>query len=158
MKIKETSLRRLSGNILVKCPKCNSCAYLTTLENTSTTGHRLTCPNCAFTHEWNLDKDSWIPVPGKGPTLDFEIDDIALELWLQIHCCGNVLWTYNSEHIEYISEIVDSKLRERKPSPEWGWLNGGLYSRLPKWILSAKNRKDVKKGLDKLRSLLPKNA
>jgi len=114
---------------------------------TNVTGHRLVCQSCAHTKEWVLMTKQGVPVPRTGPTLwGFDLD-----LWLQVPCCGETLWAYNAEHLSFLEELIEAKLRERRPDPEWGWRNSSIESRLPQWMLSAKNRSDVLKALNLLK-------
>jgi hypothetical protein len=62
------------------------------------------------------------------------------------------LWARNLEHLAFLEEFVDAKLRER-PSRAHGYRNKLLVSRLPLWIKSASNRDAVMAALAKLRSL-----
>ncbi len=145
MKIKPTFLSHFDSDILVKCPRCSECSHL--LKLTEPKGHRLVCSFCAYTKEWILEPGICIPVPGTGPKLfGFELD-----LWLQTACCGETLWVYNAEHIHFLEDFVEAKLRERKPHPKWGWCNASMESRLPQWIRSSKNRIALLKGLKILR-------
>jgi len=145
MKIETTFLSQFSNDILIKCPACGSCSHLIKLAEV--TGYRLVCHSCSYTNEWSLKSENYVPEPGVGPTLwGFDLD-----LWLQTNCCGHILWAYNIDHINFLTELVEAKLRERKPDSKWGWCKASLESRLPKWILSAKNRDDVLKDLTLLR-------
>ncbi|MFD0680347.1 MULTISPECIES: hypothetical protein [unclassified Paenibacillus] len=74
---------------------------------------------------------------------------MGLNLWLRTGCCGQVLWAYNKEHFAFLDNYINSSLRERIP-----YMNQSLASRLPEWIKSAKNRQELSKGIDKLRSKL----
>ncbi|WP_019639236.1 hypothetical protein [Paenibacillus fonticola] len=66
-------------------------------------------------------------------------------LYLQIPCCGQTLWAYNLEHLEYVESYVAAELREDHPY----YLS--VESRLPAWMKSAKNRHDVLKAIGKLK-------
>ncbi len=69
--------------------------------------------------------------------------------YLQIECCGNKLWALNTEHLDFLEEYVESKLRERIPN-----INKSLASRLPNWIKDKKNRKGILTAIKKMRTKL----
>jgi hypothetical protein len=74
-------------------------------------------------------------------------DDVSL--WLKTNCCGNTLWAYNKEHLDFLESYVSASIREQVPN-----INKSLASRLPTWIKSAKNRETVLKCINKLRKKL----
>jgi hypothetical protein len=77
-----------------------------------------------------------------------------LELWLQVSCCGQMLWAYNGAHIAFLEQYIAATLRERRHD-QWGWgRNSSLESRLPRWMQAGKNRSAVLKGLERLRELM----
>ena len=69
----------------------------------------------------------------------------GLELWLQIEIKDNILWLYNLEHLEYLKEYVEAKLREDDGRHKYS-----MITNLPTWVKSAKNREIILKKLDKL--------
>ena len=78
----------------------------------------------------------------------------GLPLWLQMRCCGELLWAYNAEHLAFLEAFVGARLRERRRSAEYGWSNGALASRLPAWLKSRKHREEVLACIDRLRRTL----
>jgi hypothetical protein len=56
------------------------------------------------------------------------------------------------ERWEDFQAFVQAALRERLQHPTSGWHNGGLASRLPKWLKSAHHRKAILKAIAALRS------
>jgi hypothetical protein len=157
-----TSLSGYRGHVLVLCPRCAACAHLRWLSahherrgdrEVRLAGHRLTCGSCGHTADW-LREFSWQapPVIGPGPRLD----GFGLDVWLQVPCSGEVLWAYNEAHLRFLEEYVGADLRERWPDTNEGWQDlGGLGRKLPKWMLSAKNREAVLRGLAAMRERLP---
>ena len=80
-----------------------------------------------------------------------------LELWLQTPCCGETLWAYNKEHLDFLEQYVAATLRERtRPNGtgRYAARNSTLTSRLPGWIKRARNRDDVLRCLSKLHRML----
>ncbi len=75
-----------------------------------------------------------------NPTAPF----FGFPLWLQIDCCDNTLWAYNEKHLASLRAFIESKNRGEWP----------MKSRLPKWMITAKNRDIVLKCLAKLDKML----
>ncbi len=130
---------------LVQCPQCSACAIVITLDKNSDkiqlfSKRRLVCQKCGHTSEWE----------GKSVALAGNIDPyFQLPLWLQIPCCGEILWAYNHKHLNYLENIVEAKLRENKPGPG---PKKTMMTQLPAWIMNAKNRDEVLKSIVKLRA------
>lgn len=134
---------------LVVCPKCRSMARVFPLESGSeklsnklTARRKLVCLNCAYRAE-HSGKNA-----GIGEARDWYF---RLPLCLAIECGGNVLWAYSKRHLDFIENYVGARLRQRVPH-----VNKSVASRLPQWILSAKNRDEILKCIAKLRAKLPK--
>jgi hypothetical protein len=66
-------------------------------------------------------------------------------LWLQTECGGKILWAFNENHLNYLKSYLEANLREDDRRLSWS-----MISRLPKWMISAKNRQGVLKGIEKL--------
>jgi len=76
----------------------------------------------------------------------------GLDLWLQLPCCGETLWARNVEHLEFLADYVQAKLRERSSdTPEHGFRNKLMTSRLPTWLTQGSNRKKVLSCIAQLR-------
>jgi hypothetical protein len=113
-------------NVLVECPRCKRCTKMTWVSNKLTP--KFVCEKC-------------------GLVGGLECDDVSL--WLKTNCCGNTLWAYNKEHLDFLESYVSASIREQVPN-----INKSLASRLPTWIKSAKNRETVLKCINKLRKKL----
>jgi hypothetical protein len=74
-------------------------------------------------------------------------------LWLQVPCAGHTLWAYNLAHVEYLERLVSAGLRLRHRPVDTTYVNKRLAARLPRWVLSAKHRATVLRGLAELRAL-----
>jgi hypothetical protein len=139
----------LQSEILVACPKCQSCARILTVDSENTdlfSPRRLTCFHCGHSRKWEqkLIQFQWYIAP--------VVDGYFREpLWLQTSCGNEILWAFNLKHLELIENYVTAKLRERWKTEDYGWQNKTLVSRLPKWISSAKNRDIVLKSIQKLK-------
>src|SRR5262249_265980 len=87
-----------------------------------------TCSNCGYSSEfesWTFDRacvtTNW---------------HFRLPLWLQVSCCGEILWAFNEDHLAFLEKFIGAQLRERA---EDGWYsNHSMTIRLPKWMQSAK--------------------
>ncbi len=140
---------RMLDEILVVCPRCESCAQITLLAPGSQdwfAPRRLVCMYCGYVKEWaqkSIRRGWW----DKPVTDDF----FGLPLWLQEPCEGHILWAYNVRHLNLIEAYVGAKLREHRRRPHLGWANRSLLHRLPRWVSSAKNRSTVLKAIQRLR-------
>ena len=104
---------------IVKCPKCSKpVKYEFT---------QLSCTKCGY-----IKASEDVPL---------------LEGFIQIRCCGEMLWAGNLEHLNFIEEYVAAKLRERKPN-----VNKSLASRLPTWIKEKSNRDKILKAIKKFKN------
>lgn len=131
---------------LVECPRCKGCAIITEHDacpgssekhargGTRCTAIRGTCPSCGLVTEGSM----------------------AGELWLRTPCCGETLWAYNGRHLAVIEDYVRATVRKGiSPDNERaGCRNTTVAARLPKWIITAKNRDEVLKGIARLRERL----
>ena len=111
---------------------------------------RLVCAHCGLT------KDR---AAHAYPPRELDAWYEQLELWLQMPCCGETLWAYNQEHLDFLEQYVAATLRERTRKDgttlsQTAARNSTLASRLPAWIKSAKNRDEVLKCISKLRRML----
>ncbi len=134
---------------LVRCPQCAGCAEVraTPTESVQTAGQaRFVCTHCGS----NKTMASRTMTVGAGVDWYFQ-----LPLWLQMSCCGELLWAYNPAHLDYLASYVQADLREEAPERSAAGLrNSTLASRLPDWIKSAKNRGEILRGIAKLRATL----
>ena len=153
---KETgqSLQQFSYLFLVHCPRCDGCASVVLRDGRpqkqenvpfvkGSAGpflpRRLVCAQCGYVKDWDGQE-----IPMYDPHDWY----FRQPLWLQIACCGEVLWALNKEHLDFLEEFISAGLREAYP-------NGTMASRLPEWMKSAKNREAVLKCIRKLRAMLP---
>jgi hypothetical protein len=141
-------LSGFTDEFLVTCPRCGGCAKvaLDIGRGDASEGWRaprkVVCPACSYYKVWDGDAI----VTGEGVDWYFR-----LPLWLQVPCCGEVLWAYNEYHLSFLEDYVGSSLRERHPNQ-----NRALASRLPSWIKEAKNREAVLKCIHRLKAKLPR--
>ncbi|MGB8861587.1 MAG: hypothetical protein WCC60_20190, partial [Ilumatobacteraceae bacterium] len=74
----------------------------------------------------------------------------GLPLLLHTPCAGEVLWAYNSRHLDFLAGYVQASIRDRTANH-----NGSLASRLPRWLKAAGNRQAVLHSISHLRAMLP---
>lgn len=73
----------------------------------------------------------------------------GLPLWLQREFRSDLLWAFNYEHLSLLEQYVRAKLRERGVDNK-GSKNSLMFSRLPTFITSAKNREEILKLIGEL--------
>lgn len=139
-KPKRLTIYKFYNRIIVHCPKCQNKAFIEKIDknkNDLFSKEILYCNNCGYNK--------------KGVLL---FDGQLLNLWLKTDCNGKELWAFNEEHLRYLKEYIQAKLRERKRDEKLGWSNKSLESCLPNWLKSAKNREKILKSIQKLEKLL----
>ncbi|HVO42213.1 MAG TPA: hypothetical protein VMT34_06310 [Aggregatilineales bacterium] len=143
-----STIYRMLDEILVVCPRCQSCARIAILtpgDRDWFAPRRLTCRHCGHARDW---AERQIARYWGRPAVD---DFFHEPLWLQTPCGNEILWAYNLKHLTLLERYVGASLREHRRGPDGGWQNSALVNRLPRWISSAKNRAAVLKTLQKLR-------
>lgn len=165
-------LSTFEDEILVECPVCQRCARATAPAYDRPKKRyvlRVSCLRCGAQNDLPADYnfDFWTRVP----------------LWLRTSSCGEVLWVLNERHLTALEAFIGAGLRDTRVGPlrtgpvygqaasqgmneqrdnpdvstrRWQRMNSHMYSRLPAWMTSAKNRTDVLRGLRKLRTKLEK--
>lgn len=141
--------------VLVQCPRCDGCATVTphpgnpadekaTGSGSLAPHRRLRCTECGFF------KDRKVDSALVGSPVD---PYFQRPVWLQASCCGNVLWAYNTRHLDLLEAYVQAKLRERGELAPWAPTS--LVERLPTWLKTAKNRTEILRAIKRLRSTSP---
>ncbi|WP_392479586.1 hypothetical protein [Nostoc sp. C110] len=160
--------KRLSdfeGEILVRCPQCNRTAKILTVnseQSNPSSIKRITCQHCSYTKQQPKNGQRkaalllWQNNYKAKSNSSYGILDhfFGLPLWLQISCCGQVLWAYNEAHLNFLESYVQSRLRERLTDDTLGWHNGSLASRLPRWIKLTQHREKVLQKIQQLKQRL----
>jgi hypothetical protein len=147
-------LYQFTDLFLVKCPHCGKCARVLLKEDITgprpeDTGkprrpgyillapRRLVCAQCGYTRDWAGKK------VGSSGLTDYYFQE---PLWLQMPCCNEILWAFNERHLDFLEGYVRAELRE-------GHGHGTVASKLPRWIMSAKNREAILHCVEKLREM-----
>jgi hypothetical protein len=150
-----TRIYEFYDEFLVVCPKCGLLAKVLIDEaefdklpkgkmdkfrNQFFAPRRFVCLSCLHRDFWNGTEI------GVGGNVDWYF---RLPLWLEISCCGELIWAYNLKHLEMLEKYVAAKLRERTKKGRSSFL-----SKLPKWIKSARNRDEILRAIGKLKGKL----
>ncbi|GAB3238275.1 hypothetical protein GCM10027346_30680 [Hymenobacter seoulensis] len=154
MKFEYYYVGEFRAEILVECPNCGSKATVTSL-STDAWEDTFVCTNCSSHKIWagassfsTTAHSNYRQFGGIifGPPVDCFF---RYPLWYQTDYKGEVLYAYNLAHLAWLKQYVGAKLRERVQT-SFGWSNKSLQSRLPQWMLSAKNRATILKKIAEL--------
>ncbi|MGL4465766.1 MAG: hypothetical protein ACRDD1_06315 [Planctomycetia bacterium] len=145
-----TFLWHFAGDILVRCPSCAGRGRLFRLPAAPgrVVGSRFVCAACGAARDWPSRRGQPVPTLAAGP----ELHGFGLSLWLQTTCSGEVLWAYNLPHVAFMERYVGARMRCFQSANGAFLGNGTLESRLPRWMLSAKHRGLILRGLKSLRN------
>lgn len=139
------TIYRFGAEFLVRCPRCQRPASVLPLPGRKQrwlVPRRMVCSQCGYTKDWHE------KTVCAGGSLDWYF---RLPLWLQTPCCGQILWAYNKDHLDFLEAYIQADLRERVPNK-----NSSVASRLPAWIKAAHHRDNVLRGIEPLRRKLGK--
>ena len=151
-------LEDFSNEIYVVCPSCGKQAIVvnSSVKSSDISKVRLSCVNCGFNKSYedkpfiNFARES-NPISIKVLIYGAAIDPyFHTPLWLRTIVNGNELWAFNYDHINFLEEFIQSKLRERNIDD---MQNKSMASRLPRWMTSKKNREPVLKAIRTLKSM-----
>ena len=121
---------------LVTCPKCEGVAVVKHRNNSQ----QFVCKSCGKTgHTAGSSRQVGVVDPHFG-----------LPLWLQVPCGGHTLWAFNRYHLAFLRDYIVATDRRRPQLEAGGSRNALLSSRLPRWMVLARNRSTVLRGLDRL--------
>ena len=118
--------------VLIKCASCRKCATIHRIVDTIPTTRTATasCQHCGKT--WRL-----------------PYAYTSLPLWLANGYRGKSLWALNEPHLKWLEGFIEAEVREDKLGG-----SSALHAILPLWMTASKNRRDVMKGLARLRQRL----
>lgn len=130
----------VQGFVNRACRNCGSRICYTT-EPTKKTykTSNIRCDICKVTKEYEI---QWYRFRNDKPTDPY----FGFELWLQTTIKDNILWLYNIDHLNYLNDYINAKLREDNGRHKYS-----MIANLPKWIKSSKNRNVIVKKLNKLK-------
>ncbi|KND25245.1 hypothetical protein [Streptomyces acidiscabies] len=134
-----TELFHYADSALVHCPRCDRLAHREHRRGTAgeASQWRVVCRSCGL---------SWVREKGRGPDPHF------LPLWLRADTRHGTIWAYNLEHLTVLRDFVAADLREHAPWYEHEHRRMTYVGKLPTWIKSAKNRAEILRTIDRLRT------
>ncbi|MDO1451284.1 hypothetical protein Q0590_33730 [Rhodocytophaga aerolata] len=126
---------------------CNSCAHRISIHMPNVTSKKqailVRCPDCGDTQSYQPTYTQHLRLLRTAQATD---PFLGLELWYNAPYKDHTLWAYNYQHLEYLEQYIEAKLRER---------NNRRYTtmveKLPQFIKSAKNREALLKVIQKLK-------
>lgn len=141
----------------IVCPQCTSHAKVLVLGNSyEQRKYKLSCLQCGYT---KTVKNPWLISSSHGimveaiPSFNQPKDPFfELELWYQKSVASNILWAYNLRHLVYLEEYISSRHFRGFYQPKFPFANASLVSRLPKWMQSKKNRENILRAINDLKS------
>ncbi|MDO5066258.1 MAG: zinc ribbon domain-containing protein [Propionibacteriaceae bacterium] len=129
--------------------RCQYCGRVTEEVRPLQRDHTPVCPTCTCGTPMYV-KTAWYPWMTTPPADHDQLT--GLPFHLRTRCVGEVLWAANLDHVAYLESWIGALHRPRKApgaSQELGY-------RLPRWMLLAKNRPEVLRGLARLRQMAEK--
>jgi len=147
-------------DIMVVCPSCSKLAIVKTNQytflNKDESEIKTICTNCGFNRRLSEKPKSILSasknniITGRYIVIGGAVDPFFhLPLWFKTSFDSNELWAYNKEHIEFLKQHIEAKLRERNGQEP---ANKSLGSRLPKWMNAKRNREPLLKILTELQN------
>ncbi|WP_299190448.1 hypothetical protein [uncultured Aquimarina sp.] len=154
MKNEFTYISEYINKIDVCCPNCSSKATVSS-DSSNRINTRFTCLNCGTSKIWNGNANIYYSSQNhsitEGVLIGFPVDCyFKYPLWFTKQVKNEILFAYNIDHLNFLENYIDDTIRERKQN-EYGWSNQSLESRLPKWLLLAKNRDLIIKSISELK-------
>lgn len=127
----------------VQCSQCGDRAQLLPWNVEDVELHsprRLSCTSCGHTRDHDGSVLAFY-VEGRDPCFGYL-------LWYRFETSKGVVWAYHRDHLDQLRSFLSADLRERNQNPVWR--NRSYFSRLPRWIKSAKNRNLVLRAIDRM--------
>lgn len=136
----KTFLAEFETEVLIHCPQCDRCARSIYIKDKLI--WQIACIHCGYSKTSD----------GKIKRYGIAIDPIfSLSLWLQVPCCGEILWAYNIPHLEFLQQYVQATIREGQGNTRRHY---SMAVRLPRWMKLAKNRKSILREIQHLKAQL----
>lgn len=153
-----TYLSQFEQEIWVVCPRCKGPVLSHCLQQNLT--WRIACSHCSYIRTASRSSKQQ-PMPWwtnnwwtEYRKYNGAVDPIfGLPLWLQVPCCGHILWAYNEPHLNFLETYVRAELRERQGTKG---NHHGIAVRLPRWMKLSQHRIPILKEIQYLRNKLYK--
>ncbi len=141
-----------SLNFNRNCPECGKQISFKINKVTSKKERiKVTCPHCKFNDNY---KPKYVEHPTSGYGVFYGESQksgkdciFGAELWLAKKYKQNLFWANNYEHLEYLKEYIQAKIREQNEERRMS-----MVAKLPLFIKSKKNRDDLLKIIEQLRN------
>lgn len=147
----DTIYTLMADGVLVECPRCGRCASHKPIAKDIDkrdwfAPRRLVCSHCALVQDWNQNIISslWHASPPREGYF-------KAILWIRGRFGSHDIWAYNWHHLGLIEQYVAAKHRLHVRDPEFGWASKSFVNRLPFWLVSAKNREDVLRVINRIK-------
>ena len=145
----EVELSEFRFQFIIHCPKCNNKTTLTNNTISSYIEGKIVCPTCGFNKKLGGNSSYAIStVDGRIIESKAVMENpkgLKFILWYSTNFKGNSFWAYNEEHLNFLYDFVNAKHRDRSLE---NLKNRSIGSRLPKWITSSENRKEISKLIE----------
>ncbi len=112
---------------------------------------KITCPHCQSTESY---KPKYTKLPTTGYGMFYGESQKSgkdclfdAELWLAKKYKQNLFWANNYEHLEYLEDYIQAKIREPNEV-----MRMSMIAKLPLFIKSKKNRNDLLKIIEQLKN------
>jgi hypothetical protein len=131
--------------VWICCSRCSELAYMTPRWPESK--GECKCISCGAIYNLSL---------GHGYATRY----LELPLWLKANFRSHTFWAVNGDHLNHLERVIQAELRERPVIQqakvrERFKTNQNMPFNLPAWILSAKNRPDLLRLIQRLRKTIP---
>lgn len=148
-------IERYCDEVLVECPRCQDCARVSLSQSPEQIAQhiwawRLICGCCGHSAQWTDQLKNT-----EGPIQPNLVTGRELVLWLQTRSRGRLLWFFNQQHLHDVLGYVSALHRGRGTDGSARPSSRSMIATLPRWVVSAKNREDVKAGLKRLSKKIP---
>jgi len=134
----------MTAHVLVNCRECHQKIFRRAIVDGQWAKLKTICENCGDICEYEAKLSHHFKHHGLMCDRVF-----GLTLWLQKSFGDDLFWAYNMEHLNLLEQYVQAKLRERGIKNK-GSKNSLMFSRLPEFIKSAKNRDAMLKLINEL--------
>jgi hypothetical protein len=125
----------------VRCAKCSHLAYL--MPYAVEKKGECKCISCGAVYYETLN----------SPYAKLHME---LPLWFKANFRRHVFWALNEDHLDMLERVIRATLRERPVSRGRRLSFTSIMPfNLPSWLLSAKNRPDLLKLIQRLRKSIP---
>jgi transcription elongation factor Elf1 len=145
----DVELSEFRTEFIIHCPICNNKTTLTNNSPSKFIEGKIACLTCGFNIKLEENSSYGISTVD-GQIIESKITmenpkGLKLTLWYSKNFKGNSFWAYNENHLKFLNEFINVKHRARSQE---NLKNRSIGSRLPKWITSSVNRKEISKLIE----------